>query len=82
MAILNRSELTLWLAGPMASASKPMPDGSKPTPGSRNRFALIVDDIKVLMTDLRANGVEFKIEVTEGHGGLQVLCADPSGDVV
>ena len=33
MAILARGDLTLWLAGPMASASRPMPDGRKPEPG-------------------------------------------------
>ncbi len=82
MAILNRGNMTLWLAGPMASASQPMPDGSKPTPGGWNRFVLVVDDIKVLVTDLRAAGVEFKNEITEGPGGLQCLCADPSGNVI
>ncbi len=32
LAILARGDLTLWLAGPAASASKPMPDGRKPEP--------------------------------------------------
>ena len=34
MAILKRGDLTLWLAGPHASASRPMPDGRKPEPGA------------------------------------------------
>jgi len=33
MAILERGDLTLWLAGPGASASRAMPDGHKPIPG-------------------------------------------------
>src|SRR5262249_37274831 len=37
MAILKRGDLTLWLAGPHASASRPMPDGRKPEPGGWNR---------------------------------------------
>ena len=30
MAIVRRSDLSLWLAGPMASAARPMPDGRQP----------------------------------------------------
>lgn len=82
MAILNREDITLWLAGPMASASQPMPDGSKPKPGGWNRFVLVVDDIRGMVDDLRAAGVDFKNEVTEGPGGMQILCADPSGNVI
>ena len=47
MAIVTRGDLQLWLAGPPASASKPMPDGTQPVPGGR-----------------------------------QILCMDPSGNVV
>ena len=36
MAIVTRDDLTLWLAGPLASASKPMPDGAQPKPGGWN----------------------------------------------
>ena len=35
MAILARDDLTLWLAGPRASAAKPMPDGRQPEPGGQ-----------------------------------------------
>jgi catechol 2,3-dioxygenase-like lactoylglutathione lyase family enzyme len=44
MAVLQRDDLQLWLAGPLASASKPMPDGAKPLPGGWNRFVIIVND--------------------------------------
>ena len=40
MAILNKDDLTLWLAGPPSSAGKQMPDGTKPVPGGWNRFVL------------------------------------------
>jgi len=33
MAILKRGDFTLWVAGPGASASRPMPEGRKPEPG-------------------------------------------------
>jgi len=32
-AMVKRGDLTLWLSGPGSSASRPLPDGSKPAPG-------------------------------------------------
>lgn len=34
MAIVAKGDLTLWLAGPEASASLPMPGGAQPGPGA------------------------------------------------
>ena len=82
MAIVSRDDLTLWLAGPGASASRPMPDGRQPEPGGWNRFVLRVDDLAALVTDLRRQGVTFRNEVVKGPGGQQILCEDPSGNVV
>lgn len=82
MAILERGDLTLWVAGPKASASKPMPDGSKPAPGGWSRFVLIVDDLQDLVSRLKQDGVPFKNDILAGPGGKQILCLDPSGNVV
>jgi len=83
MAILARGDLTLWLAGPAASASKPMPDGRKPEPGGGwNRFVLEVEDLPDLVASLRERGVKFRNEILEGPGGRQILCEDPAGNVV
>lgn len=82
MAITRRDDLTLWLAGPAASASKPMPDGRKPAPGGWNRFVLQVDDLAALVERLRASGVAFRNDIVSGPGGKQILCEDPSGNVV
>ena len=82
MAILARGDLTLWLAGPAASASKPMPDGRKPEPGGWNRFVLEVEDLASLVASLRARGVTFRNEILEGPGGQQILCEDPSGNAI
>ena len=82
MAILKRGDLQLWIAGPLASASKPMPDGSKPIPGGWNRIVVTVDDLEGLVTRLRGEGVSFKNEILEGPGGQQILCLDPSGNIV
>jgi catechol 2,3-dioxygenase-like lactoylglutathione lyase family enzyme len=82
MAILARDDLTLWLAGPRASAAKPMPDGRTPEPGGWNRFVLQVTDLAALVATLRAQGVAFRNDIVEGPGGRQILCEDPSGNVV
>ena len=82
MAILERDGVKLWLAGPKASASRPMPDGRRPEPGGWNRLAVIVDDIAAKAAALRAAGVPFRNDVITGPGGAQVLIEDPSGNPV
>jgi len=82
MAILERDGLTLWVAGPNASASRPMPDGRKPEPGGWNRFVLQIGDLAALVADLRQRGVRFRNDIVTGPGGQQILCEDPSGNVV
>lgn len=82
MAILARDDLTLWLAGPSASAARPMPDGRRPEPGGWNRFVLDVPDLPALVARLRREGVPFRNDIVTGPGGRQILCEDPSGNVV
>lgn len=82
MAIVARDGLTLWLAGPAASASRPMPDGRQPQPGGWNRFVLAIDDLSATVERLRSSGAVFRNDIVEGPGGKQILCEDPSGNVV
>lgn len=82
MAILSRDGLTLWLAGPPSSAAREMPDGRKPAPGGWNRFVLRVPDLEARVAELARLGVKFRNEITKGPGGAQILCEDPSGNVV
>lgn len=82
IAMLVRGDLTLWVAGPTASASKPMPDGTKPGPGGWSRFVLTVDDLESVVSNLEKEGAGFRNEILEGPGGKQILCVDPSGNVV
>lgn len=82
MAILHKDDLTLWVAGPKASASRPMPDGSTPVPGGWSRFVVTVADLEADVARLQLDGVQFKNEIIEGPGGKQILCLDPSGNVV
>ncbi|HCT77274.1 MAG TPA: hypothetical protein DGT23_11925 [Micromonosporaceae bacterium] len=82
MAIVERDGLRLWLAGPAASASRPMPDGRRPEPGGWNRLVLEVDDLDVLVEQLRAARTTFRNEPISGPGGRQVLIEDTSGNPV
>jgi catechol 2,3-dioxygenase-like lactoylglutathione lyase family enzyme len=82
MAILRRGDLTLWLAGPNASASRPMPDGRKPEPGGWNRFVVETHDLAATVAKLKTAGVRFRNEILSGPGGQQILVEDPCGNVV
>jgi catechol 2,3-dioxygenase-like lactoylglutathione lyase family enzyme len=82
MAILRRDDLTLWVAGPNASASRPMPDGRKPEPGGWNRFVVEVADLPAAVAKLKAQGVRFRNDIVTGPGGQQILAEDPFGNVV
>ena len=82
MAIVQRGDLTLWLAGPPSSAARAMPDGRKPEPGGWNRIVIEVDDLAAAVADLRAKGAVFRNDIVDGPGGRQILCDDPSGNAV
>ena len=82
IAILTRDDLTLWVAGPNASAGRAMPDGRKPEPGGWNRFVIEVEDLSKLVAQLRQRGTHFRNDIVEGPGGKQILAEDPSGNVI
>ncbi len=82
IAIVRRGDLDLWLAGPTASAARPMPDGRIPEPGGWNRLVIEVDDLDARVEALGAAGVVFRNDVVEGPGGRQILAEDPSRNVV
>ena len=82
MAIISRNDVTLWLAGPMSSAAQPMPNGDTPKPGGWNRFVAVVDDLQSVVAKLKSQRVPFRNEIVSGPGGQQILCEDPSGNVI
>ena len=82
MAITRNGDLTLWLAGPGASAARPMPDGRTPEPGGWNRIVIETEDLDALVAGLAASGVAFRNQIVTGPGGRQILAEDPSGNVV
>ncbi len=83
IAILVHGDLTLLVSGPKASASKPMLDGTTPSPGGGwNRFLLDYGDLESVVSKLKADGVKFRNDILDGVGGKQIICEDPFGNVV
>jgi catechol 2,3-dioxygenase-like lactoylglutathione lyase family enzyme len=83
-AMLSRGDLRLTLSAPGGGAGggQAMPDGTLPTPGGWNRFAIEVDDLVAMVEQLRAEGVRFRNDVVTGVGGKQIIAEDPSGNPV
>ena len=81
-ADVARGDLRLLLSGPASSAGRPMPDGTKPSPGGWNRIHFVVDDIAAEVNRLRGAGLYFRNDIVTGPGGKQILFDDPSGNPI
>jgi catechol 2,3-dioxygenase-like lactoylglutathione lyase family enzyme len=84
-AMLSRGELRLVLSKPgggPGGGSQAMPDGTMPTPGGWNRFAIEVPDVATTVERLRTAGAQFRGDIIEGVGGNQAIVEDPSGNPI
>jgi Lactoylglutathione lyase and related lyases len=83
-AMLAHGDLRLVLSAPGGGpgGGQAMADGTAPSPGGWNRFALEVDDIESLVAELRNHGVRFRNDIVNGVGGKQTIAEDPSGNPV
>ncbi|MEY9844118.1 catechol 2,3-dioxygenase-like lactoylglutathione lyase family enzyme [Streptacidiphilus sp. BW17] len=83
-AMLALGDLRLVLSSPGAGpgGGQAMPDGTMPTPGGWNRFALEVDHLEDLVARLRGAGVRFRGGIIHGVGGNQAIAEDPSGNPI
>ena len=60
-----------------------MRDGTTPSPGGGwNRILLDFDDLESVVSKLTADGVRFRNDILDGVGGKQIICEDPSGNVI
>ncbi len=66
-ADVKRGPLRLLLSGEKSSAGRPMPDGTRPTPGGWNRFELVVDDLEAEVARLRDRGLTFRNDIVKGR---------------
>lgn len=82
MAVVRQGDMSLWLAGPEASAARAMPDGRRPEPGGWSRIVIEVDQLDARVERLRQAAARFRSDIITGPGGRQVLVEDPSGNPV
>ena len=40
------------------------------------------DDLESVVSKLKTNGVKFRNDILDGVGGRQIICEDPSGNVI
>jgi catechol 2,3-dioxygenase-like lactoylglutathione lyase family enzyme len=83
-AMMSRGDLRLVLSAPGGGpgGGQAMPDGTLPSPGGWNRFAIEVSDLEGLVERLRRDGARFRNDIVSGVGGKQILVEDPSGNPV
>ena len=83
-AMMSRGDLRLVLSAPGGGpgGGRAMPDGTLPSPGGWNRFAIEVGDLEGMVERLRQGGVRFRNDIVAGVGGKQILVEDPSGNPV
>ena len=83
-AMLSRGDLRLVLTRPGGGpgGGQAMADGTLPTPGGWNRFAIELSDLGNTVEALRNAGAHFRSDIIVGVGGKQALVEDPSGNLV
>ena len=83
-AMLARGDLRLVLSAPGGGpgGGQSLPDGTLPTPGGWNRFALEVEDIEQVVAELHRAGARFRNDIVSGVGGKQTIVEDPSGNPI
>ena len=45
-------------------------------------MVITVDDIETVVSRLKKNGVQFKNELMDNQGRKQILCLDPSDNII
>jgi catechol 2,3-dioxygenase-like lactoylglutathione lyase family enzyme len=81
-AAVTRGSLRLLLSGPESSGRRPMPDGTRTSPGGWNRIQIPVPDLAREVEKLRQAGLRFRNEIISGVGGSQIILDDPSGNPI
>ena len=81
-ASVTLGDLKLFLSGPGASGSRPMPGGQAQQPGGWNRLVLGVVDLAAQIDALKNAGVRFRNQMEVGPGGRQIQIEDPDGNPI
>ena len=81
-AAVSLGALKVFLSGPGASGSRPMPDGQRQEPGGWNRVVLHVADLAGCIEALKKDWPHFRNEMEVGPGGKQIQIEDPDGNPI
>lgn len=81
-ASITLGGVRIFLSGPGASGSRPMPGGQQQEPGGWNRVVLKIADLPRFIAELKTAGLRFRNDMETGPGGRQVQIEDPDGNPV
>ena len=81
-ASVSLGDAQIFLSGPGASGSRPMPDGQRQEPGGWNRVVLQTSDLAACIAAFKQAGVRFRNEMETGPGGRQIQIEDPDGNPI
>ena len=81
-ASVSLGQLQVFLSGPGASGSRPMPNGQRQEPGGWNRIVLKVKDLPACIAEFKKTGLHFRNEMETGPGGRQIQIEDPDGNPI
>jgi glyoxylase I family protein len=81
-ASVSLGDLKLFLSGPGASGSRPMPDGRAQEPGGWNRIVLEVSDLAGCIEEMKRARLSFRNNLEAGPGGKQIQLEDPDGNAI
>ena len=81
-ASVSLSDTQIFLSGPGASGSRPMPNGQSQEPGGWNRVVLRISDLPGYIAALKSASLRFRNEMETGPGGRQIQIEDPDGNPI
>jgi len=81
-ATVSLGDVDVFLSGPGASGSRPMPNGESQKPGGWNRIVLEVADLPACIAEMKKIGVRFRNNLETGPAGSQVQIEDPDGNPI
>jgi len=81
-ASVSLGGVDVFLSGPGASGSRPMPSGEPQVPGGWNRLVLKVSDLPGCIAALEDAGVKFRNAMEVGPSGRQIQVVDPDSNLI
>jgi glyoxylase I family protein len=81
-ASIALGDAKIFLSGPRASGSRPLPGGQPQEPGGSNRVVLRVKDLIGFIDHLNRCGIHFRNQIEIGPAGKQIQIEDPDGNPI